>query len=151
MTGEWVRLTWLMSLQEDSLTSLHRRREVTCGQTGTNTWAAPSVRWSSWTCDSWASAAPQPHTNTSTTPDNKPRITCKREIWMCFSQECVKHERFQNQLLSGLSEQRVDQSVIHQMWWDISVTLYFKDQFSLLTSCLLTCILIAYWPFIDTY
>ncbi len=33
----------------------------------------------------------------------------------------------------------------------IKVTLYFMDQFSLLTSCLLACILLAYWLFISTY
>ncbi len=31
------------------------------------------------------------------------------------------------------------------------VTLYFKDLFSLLTSCLLACILLAYWLFISIY
>ncbi len=31
------------------------------------------------------------------------------------------------------------------------VMLYFKVHFSPLTTCLLTCILLAYWPFISTY
>ncbi len=31
------------------------------------------------------------------------------------------------------------------------VTLYYRDQFSLLTSCLLACLLLTYWLFISVY
>uniref|UniRef100_A0A672T6A7 Integrator complex subunit 2-like n=1 Tax=Sinocyclocheilus grahami TaxID=75366 RepID=A0A672T6A7_SINGR len=36
-------------------------------------------------------------------------------------------------------------------WQDFLVTLLFRDQFTLLTSCLLTCIVLSYWLFISGY
>ncbi len=47
----------------------------------------------------------------------------------------------------GLKYTTIEKFVVDK----ISVTLYFKNQFSLLTSCLLANILLAYWLFISTY
>ncbi len=45
----------------------------------------------------------------------------------------------------------VQQVIFVSKFLELLVTLYYRDQFSQLTSCLLACLLLTYWLFISTY